>query len=305
MPTVRANGLDIAYDVHGAGPPLVLLHGATSSGREDFAAQIPLLSKAFLVHVPDARGHARTKWDAAEGFRYDWLVDDLEAFADGLGLETFHVMGFSMGAMTALQFAVRAPARLRTLVVIGITTHREPRASVAQRLMDPQRALQRDPRWAAELARRHDPVQGAGAWQRLLPAIAADIAVQPLLGPAELHSIDCPTMVVCGDHDPFVPVEHAAGIARQLPDGRLFVVPDCGHEVIVRRPGLFNEAMAGFYRSTEAVAKARAEGSRPAVVARVATADAELGHPEPDEVPAAGQSDVGWLRTEFQEGDDR
>lgn len=305
MPTVRANGLDIAFDVHGAGPPLVLLHGATSSGREDFAAQIPLLSKAFLVHVPDARGHARTKWDAAEGFRYDWLVDDLEAFADALGLETFHLMGFSMGAMTALQFAVRAPGRLRTLVVIGITTHREPRASVAQRLMDPARALQRDPRWAAELARRHDPVQGEGAWQRLLPAIAADIAVQPLLGPAELHSIDCPTMVVCGDHDPFVPVEHAAGIARQLPDGRLFVVPDCGHEVIVRRPGLFNEAMAGFYRSTEAVARARAEGRRPAAVARMATAEAEMGHPEPDEVPAAGQSDVGWLRTEFQGGDDR
>ena len=58
-------------------------------------------------------------------------------------------------------------------------------------------------------------------------------------------------MVVCGDRDPFVPVEHAAGIARQVLDGRLFVVPDCGHEVMARRPGLFNEATAGFYRSTE------------------------------------------------------
>jgi len=304
VPTVRANGLDIAYDVHGAGPPLVLLHGATSAGREDFAAQIPLFSKAFLVHVPEARGHAGTRWDAAQGFRYDWLVDDLEAFADALGLQTFHVIGFSMGAMTALQFAVRAPARLRTLVVIGITTHREPRASVARRLMDPERALRRDPRWAAELARRHDPVQGSGAWQRLLPAIAADILVQPLLGPAELHSIDCPTMVVCGDHDPFVPVEHAAGIARQVPDGRLFVVPDCGHEVMVRRPGLFNEAIAGFYRSTEVVARARADGLQPPVaVARVPTAEVELGHPEGEDLPAPGQTDVGWLRTEFTEGD--
>ncbi|HYN70845.1 MAG TPA: alpha/beta hydrolase [Candidatus Eisenbacteria bacterium] len=304
MPTVRANGLDIAYDVHGAGPPLVLLHGATSSGREDFAAQIPLLSKAFLVHVPDARGHAGTRWDTAQGFRYDWLVDDLEAFADALRLQTFHVLGFSMGAMTALQFAVRAPDRLRTLVVVGITTHREPRASVAQRLMDPERALQRDPRWAAELARRHDPVQGEGGWQRLLPAIAADIAVQPLLGPAELHSIDCPTMVVCGDHDPFVPVEHAAGIARQVPDGRLFVVPDCGHEVMVRRPGLFNEGLAGFYRFTEAVARARAEGRRPPpAVERAPTAEGELGHPEPEDVAALGQTAVRWLNTELQEGD--
>jgi pimeloyl-ACP methyl ester carboxylesterase len=306
VPTIRANGLDIAYDVHGAGPPLVLLHGATSAGREDFAAQIPLFSKAFRVYVPDARGHAGTRWDAGQGFRYDWLVDDLEAIADALSLQTFHAIGFSMGAMTALQFAVRAPQRLRTLVVIGITTHREPRASVAQRLMDPQRALQRDPRWAAELARRHDPVQGVGAWRRLLPAIAADIAVQPLLGPAELHSIDCPTVVVCGDHDPFVPVEHAAGISRQVLDGRLFVVPDCGHEVMVRRPGLFNEAIAGFYRSTEAVARARAEGlPPPAAVSRVATGEVELGHPEGEDVPAVGQTDVGWLRTEFTEGDRR
>jgi pimeloyl-ACP methyl ester carboxylesterase len=257
MPVVSANGLEIGYDVVGAGPPLVLLHGATSLGREDFAAQVPSMSKAFLVHLPDARGHGRTRWDAANGFEYRWLADDLEAFADAIGLQTFHLMGFSMGAMTALQFAVRAPERLRTLVVIGITTHREPRASVGRRQMDPERVLAHDPTWAATLARRHDAGQGVGAWQRLLPAIAADIVAQPLLTPAQLHGIDCPTMVVCGDRDPFVPVEHAAGLARQIPLGRLFVAPDAGHEVMVKRPGLFNEAVAGFYRATEAAARSR------------------------------------------------
>ena len=49
--------------------------------------------------------------------------------------------------------------------------------------------------------------------------------------------------------------QHAAALARQLPDGRLFVAPDCGHEVTVRRAGLFNEAAAGFYRATAAVAE--------------------------------------------------
>jgi pimeloyl-ACP methyl ester carboxylesterase len=259
VPTLRANGLDIGYDVQGAGPPLVLLHGASSLGREDFAAQLPSMSKAFLVHVPDARGHGRTRWDGAAGFRYDWLVDDLVAFVDGLGLDSFHLVGFSMGAMTALQFGRRWPERLRTLIVVGITTLREPRASVGRRLMDPERIKAHEPEFAAQLSRRHDAGQGEGAWERLLPAIAADIAVQPLLTPAELHRIDCPAMVVCGDRDPFVPPEHAAGLARQLPGGRLFVVPDCGHEVMARRPGLFNEATAGFYRSTEAEATRRAE----------------------------------------------
>src|SRR4051794_4663170 len=270
MPTIRANGLDIAYDVSGAGPALVLLHGATSAGREDFAAQLPSMSKAFQVIVPNARGHGRTKWDAADGFTYDWLVDDLKAFVDAMGLGTFHLLGFSMGGMTALQFASRWPERLRTLVLVGITTQREPRASVGRRLMDPPVILARNPGWGAELSRRHDPVQGPGAWQRLLPAIAADIAVQPLLTPAAVYRIDPPTLVVCGDRDPFVPVEQASALARQLPDGRLFVAPDCGHEVMVRRPGLFNEAVSGFYRWTEPTARRRAE-----------TLDDALGHPDP------------------------
>jgi pimeloyl-ACP methyl ester carboxylesterase len=161
MPTLAANGLEIGYEVHGAGPPVILLHGATSAGREDFAAQIPWLSKAFQVFVPDARGHGTTAWDAAQGFRYEWLVDDLRAFVDGLGLESFHLLGFSMGAMTALQFASREPARLRTLVVVGITTQREPRASVARRLMDPERVDRQEPAWGAELARRHSAASGA------------------------------------------------------------------------------------------------------------------------------------------------
>ena len=259
MPTVAANGLEIAYEEHGAGPPLVMLHGATSVGREDFAAQIPLFSKAFRLLLPDARGHGFTRWDASGGFRYDWLLEDLAAFTDALGLETFHLLGFSMGAMTALQFAAASPERLRTLAVVGISTQREPRTSVARRLMDPRRADVDDPAWGAVLARRHDQGQGVGAWRTLLPAIAADVAVQPLLTPAELHAIDAPTLIVCGDRDPFVPVGDAWEIQRQIPDARLFVVPDSNHEVMVRKPALFHEALSGFYRTTQEVAAARAE----------------------------------------------
>ncbi|MEO8463051.1 MAG: alpha/beta hydrolase [Chloroflexota bacterium] len=261
MPTIRANGLDIGYDVMGAGPPIVMLHGATSVGREDFAAQIPLFQRAFLLHVPDARGHGRTRWDTGDGFKYDWMVEDLEGFVDALGLRTFHLLGFSMGAMTALQFASRQPDRIRTLVVIGITTQREPRTSVVRALMDPPKIEATDPTWAAALSRRHDEGQGVGGWQKLLPAIAADVAAQPLLGPRDLHRIDAPTMVVVGDRDPFVPVDHAWGLSRQILNSRLFVAPDCGHEVTVRRPGLFNEALSGFYRTTADEAALRADAN--------------------------------------------
>jgi pimeloyl-ACP methyl ester carboxylesterase len=259
MPSLVANGIEIVYDTMGAGPPLVVLHGASSSGREDFAAQIPSMSKAFHLYLPDARGHGRTRWDVADGFSQEWLVEDFGAFVDVLGLDTFHLLGFSMGAMTAMRFATRHADRLRTLVLVGITPEREPRATIARRLMDPERIERDDPRWAAELSARHDPVQGAGAWQRLLPFIAAEISTQPLLTPKDLHAIAVPTMIVCGDRDPFVPVDHGWGLARGIPRARLFVAPDCAHEVMSRQPALFNTALAGFYRSTEAEARARAK----------------------------------------------
>lgn len=259
MPTVRANDLDIAYERLGAGPPLVALHGASSAGRTDFAAQLPGLSSAFQVFLPDARGHGATRWDPAAGFTAARLIEDLEAFLEALGLRTVHLLGFSMGGLTALAFASRWPERVRTLVVAGITPERQPRASVVRKVLDPARIERDDPAWARQLRSRHDPAQGPDGWRRLLPAIAADVAEQPLLTPRELHAITAPTLVACGDRDPFVPVDQAWRLSRQVARGRLLVVPGCGHEVFSERPGVANEVLAGFYRSTEATARERAE----------------------------------------------
>jgi pimeloyl-ACP methyl ester carboxylesterase len=154
-----------------------------------------------------------------------------------------------MGGMTALAFTVEHPERVRSLVAAGIAPQRDPRASVARRLMDPARIDRDDPGWAARLARLHDPIQGPDAWRRLLPAIADDVWTQPLLSPAELHGIDARALVICGDRDPFVPVDQAWGLARQLGDGRLLVAPDCAHDVMAKRAGLVNEALMSFYRS--------------------------------------------------------
>lgn len=266
MPLIRANGLDIGYDVIGDGPPMVLLHAASSVGQETYGAQIPTLAARFHLYMPDARGHGRTRWDVADGFEAGWLVDDLEGFVDALELGPFHLVGYSMGGMTALGFAVRASERLRTLTAVGIATTREPRARVARRLMDPGRIKRDDPAWAADLARLHDPVQGVGAWQRLLPAVADDVATQPLLGPADLRRIGPPTLIACGDRDPLVPVDQAAELARHVRDGRLLVVPDGGHDILSQQPDLVLEALTGFYRSTErhtAADAGRASEGRP------------------------------------------
>ncbi|HET7677572.1 MAG TPA: alpha/beta hydrolase [Candidatus Limnocylindrales bacterium] len=290
MPIVEAGGLAQHYETEGAGPPMILLHGATSSATEDWSAQRPLFRRGFRLYLVDARGHAGTRWDAAAGWSADLLVDDLVAFADALGLATFHLVGFSMGAMTALRFAVRWPERLRTLLISGIDVEREPRASVARRLMDPVRVERDEPAWAAQLERRHAPVQGKGAWRRLLPAIVRDVASQSLLTPADLGRVRLPTLMVYGDRDVFVPLDHAVALYRLLPEARLLVAPDCGHQVMSSRPGLFNEAAAGFYRATEAVARARAEG-RPADAAAPATRGAQRA-PVPTAMSQLAASDA-------------
>ena len=105
VPTVRANDLDIAYEVHGAGPPLVMLHGATSIGREDFAAADPAPLEGVPA-VPARRSRPRPDaWDAAAGSATTGLSRTSPRSSTRSGLETFHLLGFSMGAMTALQYA--------------------------------------------------------------------------------------------------------------------------------------------------------------------------------------------------------
>ncbi len=304
---MRANGLEIHHTVEGAGPPMVMLHGATSSALEDWSAQRPLFRRAFLLHLVDARGHGGTRWNAEEGFHRDLLADDLLAYVDAIGLETFHLVGFSLGAMTALTFATRHPERLRTALIAGIDIQREPRTNVARRLMDPERIEREEPAWAAQLERRHGPIQGLGAWKSLLRAIARDVGEQPLLTPAELRRARVPTLLVYGDRDPFVPVDHAVAIYRQLPDARLFIAPDSGHQVMSQRPALFNEAAAGFYRATEAVARERAGHGRaehlrrvPIPAGRVGYGDAHMGaRPEAagtdGDGPAADERD--WFDT--------
>ena len=97
MPMVEANGLQVAYEADGDGPPLIVLHEAGSTGAVSLGPAVDGLSSRFRVFRADARGHGATRWDAADGFTTADLVADVIAFADALGVGTFHLLGFSMG----------------------------------------------------------------------------------------------------------------------------------------------------------------------------------------------------------------
>jgi len=246
--TVRANGLDISYVTEGQGPPLVLLHGATSMGTHDWGAQRPLLREEFTLFMPDARGHHRTVHDMRLGWDRGTLVDDALAFCDALGLDRVHLMGLSMGARTAMELASAHPERVRSLVAVSASLEHEPAASVSRRRMDPDVLERDDPAFARELQQRHDPHQGEGHWRRLLDAIREDTQSLTTLRPEELRRIRLPVLLANGDRDPWVPQEQAARATRQRPDAGLLVVPGCGHVVEAERPSVFNPALMRFLR---------------------------------------------------------
>jgi len=117
MPKAEVNGVELNYEVHGDGYPLVLAHGFTAS-LQMWADQIPAFAKKYRVLVYDSRGHG-----ASEGptdlAQYDlWTcVEDQRALMDHLGIAEAYVGGLSMGGMIAMRFALKYPQRVRALLL--------------------------------------------------------------------------------------------------------------------------------------------------------------------------------------------
>jgi pimeloyl-ACP methyl ester carboxylesterase len=119
----EVNGINLYYETHGAGRPLVLLHGGLGSG-EMFGSILPTLSERHQVIVPDLQGHGRTA-DIDRPLDVRLMADDIAALIDHLGLDTPDVAGFSLGGGVALQTAVKYPSRVRRLVAVSANVRRD------------------------------------------------------------------------------------------------------------------------------------------------------------------------------------
>lgn len=110
-------GADIYWEEHGAGPPIILLHGnGQDSGM--FSGQIPALSKDRRVIVIDSRGHGRSSAGSRK-LRLSDMAGDLAAVMDAAGLDKADILGFSDGGNIAMIFAVKYPERVRSLILSG------------------------------------------------------------------------------------------------------------------------------------------------------------------------------------------
>ena len=116
---VSVNGLEMYYEIHGEGQPLVLLHGAFSAIGSSFGNMIPILAKQRQVIGFDLQGHGRTA-DIDRPLTVEGMADDVAAALPQLGIEQADILGYSNGGSVALHFATRHPQMVRKLIMMSI-----------------------------------------------------------------------------------------------------------------------------------------------------------------------------------------
>jgi pimeloyl-ACP methyl ester carboxylesterase len=117
--TVSVNGLEMYYEIHGEGQPLVLLHGAFSAIGTSFGELLPGLAEGRKVVAFELQGHGHTA-DIDRPLSQESMADDVVAAIDGLELGPVDVLGYSMGGFVALLVAIRNPEVVRKLVVMSV-----------------------------------------------------------------------------------------------------------------------------------------------------------------------------------------
>jgi 3-oxoadipate enol-lactonase len=233
--------------------PTVLLLGSVGSTLEMWRPQLPALTAAYRVVSADTRGHGQSPVPPGP-YEIDDLVDDALALLDDIGVERAHIVGLSLGGMTALRLAARAPGRVDRLAVLCTSALLGPAqmwadraaavraggmaaiadATVARWLTAPYRAANPDTvAWLRSML-CSQPVEGyaecCGAIERM------DLR-------ADLASIGAPLLAIAGADDPMTTSEHLAAIADGVQDGRLLVVVDAAHLANVQQPAAVNSAI--------------------------------------------------------------
>ena len=255
MPKLQTNNINLYYEIHGEGQPLVLIHGLGSSTR-DWEFQVTELAKSYKVVTCDLRGHGQSDKPAGP---YSVLMFALDVFGllQSLSIPFAHIVGISLGGAIAFQFAIDYPTMVKTLTIVNS----------APTLGDPEQAR-------PEVERRVGIVQQLGMramGQALAPNLfpkpehaairetfverwaendprAYIEATRSMLGwnvVGKLGSIHCPTLVIAADQD-YSPVAVKEMYVKLMPNAQLVVISDSRHATPLERPAEFNAALVKF-----------------------------------------------------------
>jgi len=236
------NGLNMYYEVHGNGDPVVLLHGSFMTITNNWTQWIGELSKTRKVIAVEMQGHGRTA-DIQRDFSYENLADDVAALLDHLKIPSADLIGYSMGGGVAMQCAIRHPEKVRKVVCISAFFRRDGLV---------QEALDAFPQLTAETF-QGSPIETE--YEKLSPTpdefpnfVKRVVAIQlkPYdFGAERLKAAKAPMFFIHGDADG-VRLEHISEMFRLKGDeihgdlrprsaSRLAILPDTTHVTLMER----------------------------------------------------------------------
>lgn len=217
------NGVQLYFEVHGSGEPLILLHGFGGCAQ-DWSPLIADWSKTFQLIVADMRGHGRSN-NPSKVFRHQDSAADIFALLDHLKIGTFKGLGASGGGNVLLHLATQQPERVEAMVLVSATSYFPAQARPIMRQY-PDSLTEQD--W--EMMRRRHP-GGDAQIQALLASTAsfADSYDDMNFTPPYLSTIQARTLIVQGDRDPLYPVEISLEMAKAIPRSSLWIIPNGGH----------------------------------------------------------------------------
>jgi pimeloyl-ACP methyl ester carboxylesterase len=280
---VEANGISVHYVRHGAGSPLVLLHGWPEFWYA-YRKNIPALAERFDVIVPDLRGFGDTEKPGLPdppGGLLDAMVEDLKGLTDALGIGRFGLVSHDVGSFVAQAFARKHPERLRGLFFFNCVY-----PGIGRRWLEPgtvkeiwYQSFNQQP-WAAELVGHdretcriyvkhfldhwaYEPgvfdedleawvdnfskpgnLQGGFDWYLGIDEARTEIMRH---GPPELPRIEVPTRFLWGERDPLIKPEWADRLGDYFAYFTLAIAQGAGHFVHYERPDLANAEIARFF----------------------------------------------------------
>ncbi len=232
----------------GTGPTLVLVHGF-GGAKEDFSDHLTDLARDHRVVAMDLRGHGESDGPEDEArYSLDRFAADIGNVVDGLGIDTFRLLGHSMGGMAARRFVLAEPARVDGLILmdtspgpapdldhglidLGVQIANEQGMDELKRVMDAFTPLG-TPSYDRVLRDRPGYVEfGDRKWAALARAMYTKMMVEVRDQPdqlTELAAVRCPTLVMVGEEDTrFIDVSVA--MASIIPGAEYIVVPQSGH----------------------------------------------------------------------------
>jgi pimeloyl-ACP methyl ester carboxylesterase len=254
--TITVAGRSTIIKHAGEGPPFVYLHSTLDESFQWFPFY-QAWAKEFRVLVPTHPGFGQSK-----GFEQIDTIEDMAfhyvELLDALGLETVILGGVSLGGWIAAEFAVRWPERVEKLWLSGapgLWVEGTPPGNLFRDVNERDKLrelLFHDPRsYMAELviSGKADVEKMLTVYQSLtvLARLVWERPYDPKL-PGQ-HRIQCPTLLLWGDHDRLVPPAYGEAYAKLLPQAELKLIPGCGHLPMFEKEAEFVEAVAKFCRA--------------------------------------------------------